>query len=293
MSRGKLTMKLMESEKSRNVTFQKRKKGLMKKAYEFSTLCGVETCMIIYGPKLQSRPMELETWPQNHEEVIKMIIKYKVNIRHKRSRRSTTLSDFFQERNKKVDIEISRLRQNIFKAKYPTWDDRIETLPQDQLMAVLDVLDAKFEAMTRRMKMLQGKQLMVGGNVSHNPELTKNHFDNMQMQALQCQDSSIKTLDIHWATQFQTTHGSHMVPIDTSHYVDHMDNSFLNLLFGEDWTQFDAVSSNNIVQYAPLNDPSNYNMIHGMLENTILNNPSASMNYYDLTRQCSTPQYVQ
>ncbi|XP_050281270.1 agamous-like MADS-box protein MADS2 [Quercus robur] len=293
MGRGKLTMKLMESEKSRNVTFQKRKKGLMKKAYEFSTLCGVETCMIIYGPKLQIRPMELETWPQNHEEVVKMINKYKVNIRHKRSRGSTTSSDIFQERNKKVDIEISRLRKNIFNAKYPTWDDRIETLPRDQLMAVLDVLDAKFEAMTRRMKMLQGKQLMVGGNVSHNPELTKNHFDNMQMQALRCQDSSIKPLDIQWPTQFQTTQGSHMVPIDKSHYGDHMDNSFLNLLYGEDWTQFNAVPSNNIVQYAPLNDPSNYNMIHGMLENTILNNPSASMNYYDLTRQFSTPQYVQ
>ena len=300
MGRGKLTMELIKSEKSRNVTFQKRKKGLMKKAYEFSTLCGVDTCMIIYGPKFQDRPMELGTWPQNHDEVVKMINRYKENTMHKRSRGSSTLSNFFIERNKKVEIEISRLRKNIFKTKYPTWDDRIETMSEDQLMVVLDVIDEKFEALTRRMKMLQGEQQLLiektpssgimFGN-AHVPHI--NHFDSMQLQALQCQDhhqlynSSMKPLDAQWPI----SQGSHMLPP----IVDHMDNSYMNLLCGDDhWNQFETVSSNN-VQYAPMNDPSNYNLISGvpMLENTILNNPSASMNYYDLTRQFSTPQYVQ
>uniref|UniRef100_A0A7N2MJ98 MADS-box domain-containing protein n=1 Tax=Quercus lobata TaxID=97700 RepID=A0A7N2MJ98_QUELO len=302
MGRGKLPMELIKSEKSRNMTFQKRKKGLMKKAYEFSTLCGVQTCMIIYGPKFQERPMELETWPQNHDEVVERIKRYNENLVHKRPRGSTTLSDFFIERNKKVEIEILRLRKNIFKAKYPTCDDRIETLPEDQLAVALDVLDAKFEAVTRAMKMLQGKHLMIeksstsgnmlGGHVPHHPELMRNHYDSLQMQALQCQDSSIKPLDIQFPTQFQSPQGSQMLPINTSHYGDHMDNSFMNLLYAAEWTQFNTVSSNNIVPYAPLNDTSNYNIMPGMLENTVLNNPSASMNYYDLTKRFSIPQHV-
>lgn len=55
-------MKLIESEKSRKATFQKRKNGIMKKAHELSTLCGVECCVIVYGPD-NNRP---EIWPKDH-----------------------------------------------------------------------------------------------------------------------------------------------------------------------------------------------------------------------------------
>lgn len=41
MGRARLTMDLIPNKKSRNTTFQKRKNGLKKKMYEFSTLCGV------------------------------------------------------------------------------------------------------------------------------------------------------------------------------------------------------------------------------------------------------------
>ena len=42
--------------------------------------------------------------------------------------------------------------------------------------------------------------------------------------------------------------------------------------------KFSTVSSNNIVPYAPLNDTSNYNIMPGMLDNTVLNNPSFQVN---------------
>ncbi|KEH29199.1 MADS-box transcription factor family protein [Medicago truncatula] len=35
---------------ARKTTYNKRQKGLFKKVYELSTLCGVEACAIVYGP---------------------------------------------------------------------------------------------------------------------------------------------------------------------------------------------------------------------------------------------------
>jgi hypothetical protein len=42
MSRGKISMELIQNEKSRKLTFQKRKNGLLKKVNELSILCDVD-----------------------------------------------------------------------------------------------------------------------------------------------------------------------------------------------------------------------------------------------------------
>jgi hypothetical protein len=300
MGRRKLVLKLLEKEKTRSITFQKRKKGLMKKALEFSTLCGVDTCMIIYGPKLSKQPVELGTWPEDHDQVKRVIELYKTDTKLKPTRVSFDLSDFFIDRKKKVNDETSRLRKNIFEARYPTWDDRIEMLSEAQLRAVLDVMDTKLEAAGMRINRMKGndQHMMVGKPtsamvVSHGPqppaELIRNQFNSMQ--AL-CQDQlfdfPIESLDhAQWP--------SHMLPFDPN-FIDNI--SFKKLLHGDDqyWThQLGSVSTSNNL-HAPLNieyPSTNYNMVPaGVLENTIMSNhPNASMNYYDITRQFA-PQYM-
>ncbi|KAJ9152709.1 hypothetical protein P3X46_026244 [Hevea brasiliensis] len=49
MGRGKVQLKRIEDKSSRQVTFSKRKGGLMKKARELSVLCDVEIAMIIFS----------------------------------------------------------------------------------------------------------------------------------------------------------------------------------------------------------------------------------------------------
>ena len=49
MGRIKLQIKKIEHNKSRQVTFSKRKDGLLKKAYELSTLCDVEVALIVFS----------------------------------------------------------------------------------------------------------------------------------------------------------------------------------------------------------------------------------------------------
>ncbi|KLT39616.1 hypothetical protein CC85DRAFT_288326, partial [Cutaneotrichosporon oleaginosum] len=49
MGRKKIEIKPLTDERNRNVTFLKRKAGLMKKAYELSVLCGVSVSILIFG----------------------------------------------------------------------------------------------------------------------------------------------------------------------------------------------------------------------------------------------------
>ncbi|KAL3645257.1 hypothetical protein CASFOL_010437 [Castilleja foliolosa] len=51
MVRGKVEMKRIENTSSRQVTFSKRKNGLLKKAYELSVLCDAEVALIIFSQK--------------------------------------------------------------------------------------------------------------------------------------------------------------------------------------------------------------------------------------------------
>ncbi|KAM0039007.1 putative transcription factor MADS-type1 family [Helianthus debilis subsp. tardiflorus] len=51
MVRGKVELKRIENTTSRQVTFTKRRNGLLKKAYELSVLCDAEVAMIIFSQK--------------------------------------------------------------------------------------------------------------------------------------------------------------------------------------------------------------------------------------------------
>ena len=49
MGRGKVEMRRIENKISRQVTFAKRRNGLLKKAYELSLLCDAEVALIVFS----------------------------------------------------------------------------------------------------------------------------------------------------------------------------------------------------------------------------------------------------
>ncbi|KAI8026454.1 Agamous-like MADS-box protein AGL80 [Camellia lanceoleosa] len=57
----KVKLAFITNDSERKSTFNRRKKGLVKKASELSTLCGIDACVIIHGP-YESQP---EVWPNN------------------------------------------------------------------------------------------------------------------------------------------------------------------------------------------------------------------------------------
>lgn len=51
MGRGKVQLKRIENKISRQVTFSKRRTGLLKKAHEISVLCDADVALIVFSTK--------------------------------------------------------------------------------------------------------------------------------------------------------------------------------------------------------------------------------------------------
>ena len=51
MGRGRVELKKIENKINRQVTFTKRRNGLLKKAYELSILCDAEVALIIFSAR--------------------------------------------------------------------------------------------------------------------------------------------------------------------------------------------------------------------------------------------------
>ena len=50
MGRVKLQIKRIENTTNRQVTFSKRRNGLIKKAYELSVLCDIDVALLMFSP---------------------------------------------------------------------------------------------------------------------------------------------------------------------------------------------------------------------------------------------------
>ncbi|XP_024164564.2 agamous-like MADS-box protein AGL104 isoform X1 [Rosa chinensis] len=78
MGRVKLQMKRIENTANRQITFSKRKNGLIKKAYELSVLCDVDVALIMFSP---SRRLSLFSGNKSIEDILARYINYS---RHER-----------------------------------------------------------------------------------------------------------------------------------------------------------------------------------------------------------------
>ncbi|KAG6753313.1 hypothetical protein POTOM_043367 [Populus tomentosa] len=154
-------MELIRKEKSRMLTFRKRKAGLLKKASEFSILCGVDACVIIFGPRQKNahQPVAPETWPPNSEEVRCIINRYKGSDQ---PRRCYQVSDYLADKKKQIDSELARLHKRIVKAKYPAWDDRLNSLYTDHLRVLVGHLDAKIDLADKKLGSFNSNLYVMG-----------------------------------------------------------------------------------------------------------------------------------
>nr|GEW83426.1 agamous-like MADS-box protein AGL82 [Tanacetum cinerariifolium] len=145
MGRAKLRMELIPKEKARIITYHKRKRGIIKKAIEFTILCNVNMVMIINPPNSN----ETKVWPKNPDQIKKGIASYK-SKKGETGKRTYNLNDFFQDRGKKIEDELMKARKKNMEAKYPTWFDVLNILPEHQLRKFATKLEQKeHDARTR------------------------------------------------------------------------------------------------------------------------------------------------
>ncbi|CAN0913891.1 Agamous-like MADS-box protein AGL82 [Linum grandiflorum] len=146
-------MELIKNERNRCNTYKKRKANLLKKMEEFSILCGVEACLVVFQPPnliAEDGGEQLQTWPSDLKSVDATIQRYRTSDGPKRC---YYLSDYFAEKKKRVGVELAKINKQIYKRRFPTsWDSRLERLSQDQLKDLLGRLDSEVEKADRRLE---------------------------------------------------------------------------------------------------------------------------------------------
>lgn len=64
MGRGRVQLKRIENKINRQVTFSKRRSGLLKKAHEISVLCDAEVALIVFSAKGKLVEYSTDSWYQ-------------------------------------------------------------------------------------------------------------------------------------------------------------------------------------------------------------------------------------
>lgn len=165
MGRTKVHIKFLECQKSRQSTFFKRRKGLKKKAYEFATLCGVDACLICFEP--QGMPhQEPLIWPEDPEEVKRIVKRYRSLNKEEQERRKLDLPGYLEERVKKLEDELNRKTNESAEMLYPSWDDRLNDFSAEALGNLLVELDSKINIVNSKIELLKSRDNSRGKEVS-------------------------------------------------------------------------------------------------------------------------------
>ncbi|GFY89127.1 AGAMOUS-like 80 [Actinidia rufa] len=103
MTRKKVKLAFITNDSARKATFKKRKKGLMKKVSELSTLCGIDACAIIYSP-YETQP---EVWP-NTVGAQRVLAQFKRMPEMEQSKKMVNQESFIRQRITKANEQLKK-----------------------------------------------------------------------------------------------------------------------------------------------------------------------------------------
>ncbi|XP_057442727.1 MADS-box transcription factor 30-like isoform X1 [Lotus japonicus] len=160
MGRAKAIMKRIQDNRVRKTTFLHRRKGLLKKMSDFSTICDSQSnaCLIVYDGD-GAHDSTPEIWPQNPTVVHSVLQKYECEKNNKTTPvMKFELEEFFETKKKSVEDEIAKVKKEIINLKFPTWDPIFLSLGKERLGPLIAELDAKISACDQRVNLLKGMQ---------------------------------------------------------------------------------------------------------------------------------------
>ncbi|XP_062028581.1 agamous-like MADS-box protein AGL80 [Rosa rugosa] len=107
MARRKVRLHYVANEISRRTTFRKRKKGLLKKVGEITTLCDIKAAVIIYSP-FDGEPEVFPSLP----EVNELLTKFRDMPQMDKTRKMVDQETFLIQRIYKVREQIRKLKRD-------------------------------------------------------------------------------------------------------------------------------------------------------------------------------------
>ncbi|XP_057425622.1 agamous-like MADS-box protein AGL80 [Lotus japonicus] len=111
MAMKKVKLAYITDNMARKISYNKRKKNIIKKVSELTTLCGIEACVIIPNP-FDSKP---EIWP-NVEGAMKVIERYQ-NTPVKKKNMTLNQESFITQMTSKSQDKLSKVCRQIREKK--------------------------------------------------------------------------------------------------------------------------------------------------------------------------------
>ncbi|XP_061371362.1 agamous-like MADS-box protein AGL104 [Gastrolobium bilobum] len=140
MGRVKLPIKKIENTTNRQVTFSKRRNGLIKKAYELSVLCDVDVALIMFSP---SGRASLFSGTRSIEEILERYINLPENERGRIHNQ-----EHIQKVLRKLKVEADQICQ----APSPmTTDSQLEEIQRE-----IFICKSQLEEMKKRLRIFEG-----------------------------------------------------------------------------------------------------------------------------------------
>jgi len=106
MARNKVKLAFIVNDAARKATYKKRKKSLLKKVAELSTLCGIEACAIVYGP-YEPQPV---IWP-SPEGVQSVLSKFMTMDEFEKCKKKMDHATFMTHRVMKAEEKLMKQRK--------------------------------------------------------------------------------------------------------------------------------------------------------------------------------------
>ncbi|KAK4479423.1 hypothetical protein RD792_014937 [Penstemon davidsonii] len=114
MGRGKVQLKRIENKINRQVTFSKRRSGLLKKAHEISVLCDADVGLIVFSTKGKLFEYATDSRHYMGEDLDPLGLKELQNLEHQldsslkhiRSRKNQLMHEAISDLQKKADYKV-------------------------------------------------------------------------------------------------------------------------------------------------------------------------------------------
>ncbi|XP_011027463.1 PREDICTED: floral homeotic protein PMADS 2-like isoform X2 [Populus euphratica] len=172
MGRGKIEIKRIENSSNRQVTFSKRRSGIIKKAKEITVLCDAQVSLVIFA---SSGRMHEYCSPST--TVVDLLDKYqKQSGKRLWDAKHENLSneiDRIKKENESMQIELRHLK-----------GQDISSLPHKELMAIEEVLDTGLAAVRK-------KQMEFHSMLEQNEKILDEEFKHLQF-VLQQQEMAME-----------------------------------------------------------------------------------------------------
>ncbi|XP_050384409.1 agamous-like MADS-box protein AGL80 [Argentina anserina] len=107
MTRKKVNLTYITNDSARKATFKKRKKGLMKKVSELTTLCDIDACAIVYSP-YDSQP---DVWP-SPLGVHRVLAQFKTMPEMEQSKKMVNQESFLRQRINKAQEQLKKQKKD-------------------------------------------------------------------------------------------------------------------------------------------------------------------------------------